>query len=176
MKRITTPFKKDEIRNLKIGQYLHLRGFIYTARDQAHKRLVALLEKGKELPLDLKGQVIYYCGPTPSRPGSVIGSSGPTTSERMDSFIEPLLKAGLIGMVGKGKRSSKAVEVIKRYRGVYFVAPSGCGALLSEKVVSKELIAFKELGPEAIYRLEVKDFPLIVGIDSEGNDLYGQRR
>jgi len=134
---------------------------------------MALATKGKKLPLDLEEQIIYYCGPTATPPGKAIGSCGPTTSSRMDEFVEPLLKQGLSGMIGKGRRSKRVRELIKKHRAVYFIAPAGCGALLAQKVISKKLVAFKDLGPEAIYKLEVKDFPLIVAIDSKGNSMYG---
>ena len=135
-------------------------GVIYTARDQAHKRIAS----GAALPFSLKGQIIYYCGPTKTPKGKVIGSCGPTTSARMDDFVEPLLKKGLKGMIGKGRRSKRVRQLIKKYKAVYFLAPAGCGALLAKKVISKKLVAFSDLGPEAIYKLEVKDFPLIVAI------------
>ena len=157
---------------LKVGKEILFSGVIYTARDQAHKRLVELIKKKKRLPFNFQNQIIYYCGPTATPKGKVIGSCGPTTSSRMDGFVEPLLKKGLLGMIGKGRRNAKVRALIKKHKGVYFVAPSGCGALLAEKVISKKLVCFKELGPEAIYRLEVKDFPLIVAIDSKGRSIY----
>lgn len=157
---------------MKKGDKILFSGIIYTARDQAHKRLVELIKKGKKLPLELKGQIIYYCGPTATPKGKVIGSCGPTTSVRMDDFVEPLLKKGLIGMIGKGRRSKTVRQLIKKYKAVYLVAPAGCGALLAKKVISKKLVAFKDLGPEAIYRLEVKDFPLIAAIDPKGRSIY----
>jgi fumarate hydratase subunit beta len=171
LKRIYLPLRKSNLKEIRAGQVFYLNGVIYTARDQAHKKAVELLKKNKILPWPLKNQIIYYCGPTLSPPGFVIGSCGPTTSQRMDGFTEPLFKKGLSGMIGKGGRSLQVRALIKRYRGVYFLAPSGCGALLSEKVLSKKLAAFPELGPEAVYRLEVKDFPVITGIDSRGNDI-----
>ena len=160
------------IRKLKAGKEILFSGVIYTARDQAHKRLVELIRKKKKLPFDLKNQIIYYCGPTATPKGKVIGSCGPTTSSRMDEFVEPLLKKGLLAMIGKGRRSAKVRRLIKKYKGVYFVAPAGCGALLAKKVISKKLVCFKELGPEAIHKLEVKDFPLIVAIDSKARSIY----
>lgn len=159
-------------RKLKPGQEILFSGVIYAARDQAHKRLGELIKKGRKLPLELKGQIIYYCGPTATPKGKAIGSCGPTTSSRMDPFVEPLLKKGLWGMIGKGGRSQKVRKLIKKYRAVYFLAPAGCGALLAKKVKSKKLVAFKDLGPEAIYKLKVKDFPLIVGVDSRGRSIY----
>lgn len=172
MKRVAVPFDDNQIQRLSAGEEVLIEGVIYTARDQAHKKLVSMLNKGQELPLNLRNQVFYYCGPTPARPGRVIGSCGPTTSERMDFFVEELLKAGLKAMIGKGKRHEKVRKLIQKYKAFYFIAPAGCGALLSEKVISKKLVAFRELGSEAIYKLEVKEFPLIVGIDSEGSDVY----
>ncbi len=172
MLRIETPLTLEKLLNLEAGQFLYLSGIIYTARDQAHKRLVELIRRDAELPFNLKESIIYYCGPTPAPKERVIGSCGPTTSLRMDGFIEPLLKRGLRGMIGKGRRSLTVRRLLKKYKAIYFLAPSGCGALLAKKVLSKKLVAFGELGPEAIYRLEVKDFPLIVGIDSRGVDIY----
>ncbi|MCF7907537.1 MAG: FumA C-terminus/TtdB family hydratase beta subunit [Candidatus Omnitrophica bacterium] len=159
-------------RKLKVGQVVMFSGVVYTARDQAHKRLVELIRRGKKLPLDLRGQIIYYCGPTATPKGKEIGSCGPTTSSRMDLFVEPLLKQGLLGMIGKGRRNKLVRELIKKHKGIYFLAPAGCGAFLAKKVKSKKLVAFSDLGPEAIYSLEVKDFPLIVAIDSKGKSLY----
>jgi len=149
-----------------------LTGEIYTARDQAHKKLVDLLSSGRKLPLDITGKIIYYCGPTATPKGKVIGSCGPTTSRRMDKFVEPLLANGLVAMIGKGRRAPDVIKAVKKYQAVYLLAPAGCGALLAERVTAKELIAFKELGPEAIYKLTVDDFPLIVGVDSSGRDIY----
>ncbi|MCM8770602.1 MAG: FumA C-terminus/TtdB family hydratase beta subunit [Candidatus Omnitrophica bacterium] len=170
MKRIFLPLSKEIIKNLKAAEELLLNGIIYTARDQAHKRLVEAIKKRKKLPIDLKNQVIYYCGPTPTPKGRVIGSCGPTTAARLDKFTPDLLKAGVRGMIGKGRRSDKVKAAIKKYKAVYFLAPAGLGALLSTKVKSKELVAYPELGPEAIYRLKVRDFPVIVGIDAKGKD------
>jgi len=158
--------------NVRAGEQVFLSGTMYTARDQAHKRLVAALKKGKKLPLDVKGQVIYYCGPTKTPKGRVIGSCGPTTSSRMDSFTPALLKAGLVAMIGKGRRSQEVAQAIKKYRGVYFVTYAGCGALLSTCVKKAKAVAFKDLGPEAIFELEAENFPLIVGIDSRGGSIY----
>jgi fumarate hydratase subunit beta len=172
MKEINIPFKKTEIGNLKIGDEVLLSGIIYTARDQAHKRLVEALKAGRKLPFNLKGAIIYYCGPTKTPKGKIIGSCGPTTSSRMDAFTPALLKAGLKGMIGKGKRSPEVISGIKKYRAVYFLTYAGCGALLAGYVKGAKVAAYKELGPEAIYRLEVEDFPLIVGIDSSGKSIY----
>jgi len=188
MKRIKTPLEKEEIKKLKPGERVLLSGTVYTARDQAHKRLVEVLKKHKKLPFDLKGQVIYYCGPTKTPKGKVIGTSaklstdgersrtigscGPTTASRMDEFTPALLKAGIRGMIGKGSRSKEVIEAVKKYKAVYFLTYAGCGALLSKYVTKMKPVAYKDLGAEAIYRLEVKDFPLIVGVDARGNSLY----
>lgn len=161
-----------KIRNLKAGDKFLLSGAIYTCRDQAHKRLVEALKKRKEIPIELKGQIIYYCGPTKTPKGKIIGSAGPTTASRMDEFTPTLLKAGLKGMIGKGRRSEEVIKAIKKYKAVYFITYAGCGALLSKYVRKARPAAYKDLGPEAIYRLEVKDFPLIVGIDSKGRSVY----
>jgi len=161
MKKVQTPLTDKIIRSLKPGQEVALSGVIYTARDAAHKRMCEALKVGKKLPVDLRGEVIYYCGPTPAKKGKVIGSCGPTTSSRMDLFTPALLKAGLKGMIGKGSRSPKIQKAIKASRAVYFEALGGLGALLSKSVVSAKPIAYKDLGPEAIYKLEVVDFPLI---------------
>lgn len=166
------PQDKFKMENLKAGDKFFLNGIIYTARDQAHKRLVGEIKKGRKLPFDLKGQIIYYCGPTRTPKGKIIGSCGPTTSSRMDEFTSALLKAGLKAMIGKGARSKEVIKAIKKYKAVYFLTYAGCGALLSKYVKSIKPIAYKDLGAEAIYKLEVKDFPLIVGIDSYGNDIY----
>lgn len=165
-------FSKEKIVNLRCGSEILFTGIVYTARDQAHKKLIDLIKKNKKLPFNLENQIIYYCGPTKTPKGKIIGSAGPTTSARMDEFVEPLLKKGLVAMIGKGRRSKNVRELIRKYKAIYFVAPAGCGALLAQKVISSELIAFKQLGPEAIYKLKVIDFPLIVAIDSKGRSLY----
>lgn len=162
-----------KLNKLKAGDEILLSGVIYTARDQAHRRLVEALRCGKKLPFNVKGKVIYYCGPTRTPKGKVIGSCGPTTSSRMDAFTPALLKAGISGMIGKGRRSPEVRRAIKKYKGVYFLTHAGCGALLSQFVTSKTLVAYKDLGPEAIYQLTVKDFPLMVGLDSRGRSIYG---
>ncbi|MFH1778806.1 MAG: FumA C-terminus/TtdB family hydratase beta subunit [Candidatus Omnitrophota bacterium] len=167
MKKIVSPFKNREIEKLKAGDEILLDGYIYTARDQTHLKLVKDIAR-KKSPIDLKGQVIYYAGPTPTPKGKIIGSCGPTTASRMDSFTPALLKAGLKGMIGKGNRSKEVRQAIKRYKAVYFLTIAGAGAYLSKKVVEAKPIAYKELGAEAIYRLKLKDFPAIVGIDSRG--------
>jgi fumarate hydratase subunit beta len=161
-----------QIANLKSGDLVYFSGILYTARDQAHKKLAALIENDKPLPLDLKGQIIYYCGPTAASPGRAIGSCGPTTSQRMDDFVEPLLKKGLSAVIGKGRRTKKVRDLMRRHKSVYFLAPSGCGALLAQKVVSSKTVAFSDLGPEAIRELVVKRFPLVVAIDSRGKSIY----
>ncbi len=172
VKRITTPLTADIVKTLKSGDRVLLSGKIYTARDAAHKRLVELIDRNERLPFDISGQVIYYVGPTPAKPGYVIGSAGPTTSYRMDAYTPKLLSIGLKGMIGKGMRSEEVKKAIKKYRAVYFAAIGGLGALLSKRVKSARVIAYDDLGPEAIRELEVEDFPLIVINDCYGNDLY----
>lgn len=172
MEKIYFPFKEKNINNLKAGDRILLRGVVYTARDQAHKRLAEAIKKRKRLPIDLNGAIIYYCGPTKKPKGKIIGSCGPTTSSRMDEFTSVLLKSGVKGMIGKGARSKEVIAAIKKYKAVYFLTYAGCGALLAKHVRKVTPIAYKDLGPEAILRLEVKDFPLIVGIDARGNDIY----
>ncbi len=175
-KRISLPLDKEKIAGLKAGDEVFLSGILYTARDVAHKRMAAAIKKGERLSFPLENQLIYYCGPTPARRGKVIGSSGPTTSSRMDEFTLPLLKKGLKGMIGKGGRSEKVRQAIKKYQAIYFLAIGGTGALLSRCVKKAELFSYGDLGPEAIYRLEVKDFPVIVGIDARGRNVYDQSR
>lgn len=172
MIRITTPLTKDAIKSLKAGDEVLLNGVILTARDAAHKRLAEMIVKGKHIPLNLKDAVIYYAGPTPARPGRAIGSCGPTTSSRMDEFTPALIGLGLSGMVGKGDRSPEVIKAIKKHGCIYFLATGGIGALLATKVRSSRVILFNDLGPEAVHKLEVKDFPLTVGIDSKGRNLY----
>jgi len=171
---ITTPLTEDARKRLKTGDEVLLTGTILTARDAAHKRLCELIRKGRPVPLNLKDAVIYYTGPTPARPGRAIGSCGPTTSSRMDPFAPALMKLGLGAMIGKGDRSDEVISAIKKHKCVYFIATGGIGALLSTKVRSAKVILYNDLGPEAVYKLEVKDFPLIVGIDSKGNNIYGK--
>ena len=171
-KRINVPFDKSISTNLKAGDYVYLTGTIYTARDAAHKRMYEALEKGEELPFDVKNNTIYYMGPSPAREGRPIGSAGPTTASRMDKYAPALLDLGLIGMIGKGKRNKAVHEAIVRDNAVYFAAVGGAGALLSKCITSSEVIAYDDLGTEAIRKLTVKDFPVIVVIDSEGRDLY----
>jgi fumarate hydratase subunit beta len=161
MRKIYLPLTKDAIKTLRPGEQVLLNGPILTARDAAHKRLTDTLKSGKKIPVSLKGETIYYTGPTPKRTNEVIGSCGPTTSSRMDSFTPLLLKHGLVGMIGKGERSEDVNRAIKKYGAVYFITIGGAGAYLSEKVKSARVVAYKDLGPEAIFRLEVEDFPAI---------------
>ena len=171
-KHITAPITKEDIKELKSGDYVYITGTIYTARDAAHKRMDAALSEGEKLPIDIQNQMIYYMGPSPAREGRPIGSAGPTTSSRMDKYAQRLLDLGLGGMIGKGKRSQDVIESIIRNKAVYFAAVGGAGALLSKCIKKSEVIAYDDLGTEAIRRLEVEDFPVIVVIDSEGNNLY----
>ena len=171
-KEINLPLKENDINELKVGDYVCLTGVIYTARDAAHKRIYEAMKEGKETPIDLKDNIIYYLGPSPARPGQVIGSAGPTTSSRMDKYTPLMLDAGLKGMLGKGKRAKEVKEAIKKNRAVYFAAVGGAGALLSKCIKKAEVIAYEDLGTEAIRRLEVEKLPAIVVIDSYGEDLY----
>ena len=170
--RVTAPMSREQARTLKSGDSVLLSGVIYTARDAAHKRLCELVEQGKELPLDVKDSIIYFVGPTPARPGEAIGSAGPTTSYRMDAYSPTMIEQGQTGMIGKGKRNEEVIAAMKKHGAVYFGAIGGCGALLSKCIKKAEVIAYDDLGAEAIRRLEVEDFPVIVIIDSEGNNLY----
>jgi len=172
VKHLCVPFGKEEAVKLRAGDYVYLSGILYTARDAAHKRMQEALQENGELPFDLENNVIYYMGPSPAREGRPIGSAGPTTASRMDKYTPALLDLGLRGMIGKGKRSAAVIEATIRNRAVYFAAVGGAGALLSRSVISSETIAYDDLGTEAIRRLEVRDFPVIVVIDSEGNNLY----
>ena len=171
-RHITVPVAKEEIQDLRAGDYVYLTGVIYTARDAAHKRMDEALLEGKELPLDIKNQMIYYMGPSPAREGRPIGSAGPTTASRMDKYAPRLLDLGLGGMIGKGKRSQAVQDAIVRNKAVYFAAVGGAGALLSKCIKKADVIAYDDLGTEAIRRLEIEDLPAIVVIDSEGNNLY----
>ena len=171
-KHLNVPAKTEELSELKTGDYVYLTGTIYTARDAAHKRMYETLLDGKELPVDVSGQFIYYLGPTPAREGQVIGSAGPTTSSRMDKYTPMMLDQGLKGMIGKGKRSPEVIESIKKNGAVYFAAVGGAGALLSKCIKEAEVIAYDDLGTEAIRKLRVENFPVIVVIDSNGNNLY----
>lgn len=170
---IHTPLSIESAQKLKAGEMVLLSGIIYTARDAAHKRLIALIDENKELPLQLQDQILYYCGPTPARPGKQIGSAGPTTSSRMDLYAPKLIeKCGLRGMIGKGNRSKPVIDAMRNNKAVYFAATGGAGALISQCIISSTVIAYEDLGPEAIYKLEVKNMPLLVAIDSEGTNWY----
>lgn len=175
---IETPLKKEDIEKLKAGDIVKISGIIYTARDAAHKKMCELLEKNQELPFEPEGAVIYYAGPSPEKPGQVIGSAGPTTSGRMDAYTPLLLSAGIKGMIGKGIRSDKVRESIVKNKAVYFAATGGAAALISRSVISSRVIAYEELGTEAVRELVVKDLPVIVINDIYGNDLYteGQKK
>ncbi len=170
--KLLTPLSSKGIEKLKIGDKVSLSGIIYTARDAAHKRLVETLKRGEKLPFNPEGQVIYYVGPAPARPGRVIGSAGPTTSSRMDPYAIHLMEAGIRGMIGKGSRGQKVKEAMRKYKAVYFAAVGGVAALLSQYIKKAEVIAYEDLGAEAIRRLEVEDFPLLVVNDTKGGDLY----
>jgi len=172
IKKLTTPLKDRELGSLRAGDRVLISGKIFTARDAAHKKMDDLIRAGKKLPINLRGQVIYYCGPTPAKPGRAIGSAGPTTSKRMDEFTPPLFKLGLKATIGKGKRGTIVRLSQKKSGSVYFVATGGAGALLSQSIKKAKVIAYPELGPEAIYELEVKDFPVIVGNDLKGRDIF----
>ena len=169
---ISAPLAAEDVEKLHIGDTVYLTGTVYTARDAAHKRMQEALDQGKELPLSMQGNVIYYMGPSPAREGRPIGSAGPTTASRMDKYAPALLDLGLMGMIGKGKRSTAVKEAVVRNKAVYFAAIGGAGALLSKAIEEAEVIAYEDLGTEAIRKLSVRDFPVIVVMDSEGNDLY----
>lgn len=171
-KIVYTPLTDEVTCNLHAGDKVLLNGNIYTGRDAAHKRLIEMLERGEGLPIELNRQIIYYVGPCPAKPGTVIGSAGPTTSGRMDAYTPKLMEIGLRGMIGKGLRSKSVIDSIIRYKGVYFAAIGGAGALLAEAIKEAEVVAFADLGPEAIFRLKVENFPVTVIIDSKGKDLY----
>jgi len=171
-KKITSPFNDKTIEGLKAGDQVLISGVMYVGRDAAHKRLVEALNKGDKMPFDVKGQVIYYMGPSPTKPGNVIGSAGPTTSGRMDAYTPRMLEAGLKGMVGKGLRTKDVKDAIKQYKAVYLASVGGAAALIAKRIVKSETIAYEELGPEALLRIEVKDFPAIVINDMYGGDLY----
>ena len=171
-KYIKAPLEKEIVKTLRAGDYVYITGTIYTARDAAHKRMDETLREGKELPVPLKDEIVYYMGPSPSREGRVIGSAGPTTASRMDKYTPKLLDLGLGGMIGKGKRSKEVIDAIIRNQSVYFAAVGGAGALLSKCIQESEVVAYDDLGTEAIRRLTVKNFPVIVVIDCEGNNLY----
>ncbi|MBR6626410.1 MAG: Fe-S-containing hydro-lyase [Lachnospiraceae bacterium] len=171
-KYVKVPLSDADAKSLKAGDYVYLTGTIYTARDAAHKRMQESLDRGEQLPLEMQNKVIYYMGPSPAREGRAIGSAGPTTSGRMDKYAPTLLDMGLKGMIGKGKRTEAVKEAMIRNGAVYFAAVGGAGALLSKAICSSEIVAYEDLGTEAIRKLEVKDFPVIVVIDAEGNNLY----
>jgi fumarate hydratase subunit beta len=170
--KITTPFNDNITQLLKSGDRVLISGRVYTARDAAHKRMIEALEQGQELPINIKDQVLYYVGPTPAKPGQVIGSAGPTTSGRVDKYTPTLLDLGLKGMIGKGYRSQEVIDSIKKNKAVYFAAVGGAGALIAKCIKNVEVIAFEDLGPEAIHELEIEDFPAIVINDTLGNDWY----
>ena len=172
----TTPLSEEDTRQLKAGDIVFLNGTIFTARDAAHKKLVDLIEAGEELPFDLEGSIIYFVGPTPPKPGEPIGSAGPTTSYRMDTYSPTMLKYGSKGMIGKGKRNQAVKDACKEYGGIYFGATGGAGALLGKKITAAEVIAYPELGPEAVRKITVKDFPVTVINDTHGADLYQMGR
>ena len=171
-RKIQTPFTREDARSLKAGDSCLITGVIYTARDAAHKRLCELVAQGKPLPMDMENAIIYFVGPTPPKPGQAIGSAGPTTAYRMDAYSPSLIAIGQTGMIGKGKRSMEVIDAMKKHGAVYFGATGGCGALLSKCIKKAEIVAYEDLGAEAIRRLEVKDFPVTVIIDSAGNNLY----
>ncbi|MCP2519654.1 Fe-S-containing hydro-lyase [Candidatus Aminicenantes bacterium AC-708-M15] len=170
--KLTTPLTDEDIEKLRIGDQVYITGTIYTGRDAAHKKLVELIEANKPLPFDVKGQIIYYVGPTPARPGKPVGSAGPTTSYRMDSYAPYLYALGIKATIGKGARSEEVKEALKKYKAVYLGAVGGAGALISKRIIKSEIVAYPELGPEAIRKMEVKDFPVIVINDMYGGDLF----
>ncbi len=169
---ITTPLTDKAVESLKAGDLVQITGTVYTARDAAHKRLVDLLDKGEELPFDVKGQIIYFAGPTPAKPGQVIGSAGPTSSYRMNIYTPQLIEAGQKGIIGKSEMGSEVVAAMKKHKAVYFAAVGGAGALISKSITASEVIAYEDLGAEAIRKMTVKDFPAIVALDCHGGNLY----
>jgi fumarate hydratase subunit beta len=170
--KVTTPLNEEVISKWRSGDKILISGIIYTGRDAAHKRLVELIDKGESLPFDVKGQIIYFVGPTPARPGRAVGSAGPTTSYRMDAYSPRLIEKGLKGMIGKGSRSKEVIEAMMKHKCVYMTAVGGAGALISRCIKSSEIIAYDDLGPEAIRKMEVENLPVIVVNDTSGNDLY----
>jgi fumarate hydratase subunit beta len=176
VKKITTPLTKEKVENLKAGDTVHISGTIYTGRDAAHQRLIEAIQKEETLPFVLEDAIIYYVGPAPAKPEKPIGSAGPTTSYRMDDLTVPLLERGLTGMIGKGSRSQFVIEGMKKHKAVYFAAIGGAGALIADAIKKAEIVAYEDLGPESIRKLEVESFPVIVVIDSEGNNLYETER
>ena len=171
-KHITTPITEEVTKDLKSGDYVYITGTIYVARDAAHKRLYELIQKGEKLPVDIKGELIYYVGPAPAKPGYAVGPAGPTSSYRMDKYAPSLLDLGLKGMIGKGARNKEVVDAIVRNKGVYLVAIGGAAALIAKSIKSEEILCYEDLGTEAVRRYEVEDFPCIVAIDSNGNNVY----
>jgi len=169
---LKTPLENATIEKLKAGDKVRISGVLYTARDAAHKRLIEMVEAGNDLPFDVKGQLLYYVGPTPAKPGQVIGSAGPTTSYRMDTYAPTLIKMGLKGTIGKGSRSKEVIEAMKKYKAVYFAAVGGAAALIAKTIKKVEIIAFDDLGTEAVRKMEVENFPAIVVNDTNGGDLY----
>ncbi len=174
--KVTTPLTEEKVAKLNAGDTVEISGTIYTGRDAAHGRLIEALSNGKDLPFDIKDSIIYYVGPAPAKPDQVIGSAGPTTSYRMDDLTVPLLKLGLNGMIGKGTRNKKVIEGMKKYGAIYFAAIGGAGALISNSIKKSEVVAYDDLGTEAIRKLEVEGFPAIVVIDSKGNNMYESER
>lgn len=172
IKNITTPLAEEVVKDLHAGDFVRITGPVYTARDAAHKRMYEALQRGEKLPFDVQDQVIYYVGPTPAKPGEIVGSAGPTTSGRMDKYTPTMIEQGMKGMIGKGLRNDAVVEACKKHHAVYFIAIGGTAAVISQSIRSETMIAYEDLGPEAIRRYEVVDFPAIVGIDIEGNDVY----
>ncbi len=170
--KIDAPIKQEQLDNLKAGDYVYITGTIYTARDAAHKRMYEAIQNNEELPMEMEGNIIYYMGPSPAREGRAIGSAGPTTASRMDKYAPTLLDLGLKGMIGKGKRSKEVLDAVVRNKSIYFAAVGGAGALLSKCIKESEVIAYDDLGTEAIRKLKVEDFPAIVVIDTKGNNLY----
>jgi fumarate hydratase subunit beta len=172
MRKVNLPMNKDLVKELVVGEELRLNGIIYVGRDQAHQRMMRLIDNGEALPIDLEGNIIYYMGPSPTPDGRIIGSAGPTTAGRMDPFAPALLDRGLTGMIGKGNRNQAVYDAIKRNSAVFLYAYGGCGALYSDRITSSEIVAFEDLGPEAIFKLVVEDFPVVVAIDCKGNSIF----
>jgi len=170
--KITTPLSEEVASSLKSGDQVSINGILYTARDAAHKRLIDLLDRGENLPFDIKGQIIYYVGPSPAKPGAIIGSAGPTTSYRMDPYAPRLMEVGMKGMIGKGNRSQNVIDAMVKYKNIYFAAIGGAGALVARSIKKVEIIAYEDLGPEAIRKMEVEDFQAVVVNDIYGNDVY----
>ncbi len=172
VKKITPPITDEVAQSLNAGDQVSITGVVYTARDAAHKRLVALLDEGKELPFDMNGAVIYYVGPSPAKPGQIVGSAGPTTSYRMDAYAERLMEVGMKGMIGKGARAQNVVDAMVKHKTVYFAAIGGAAALIARSIKKVEIVAYEDLGPEAVRRMEVEDFRVVVINDTKGSDLY----